>query len=238
MALTSAQIKFLTEFYKKASQICPIYGLKAIGAITAQAMCESNWNKSKLSNRYYNFFGMKCGSSWKGASVNMTTKEEYTKGTLTTIKDNFRVFNSLEDGIKGYCEFIRGLSRYSNLIGLTDDETYIRTIKADGWATSSTYVKTLTGILKNHVQPRCMSDAADSIIISPDENKTADYYPTYDGFSISLVVALRTVGADFSLANRKEIAKANGITGYKGTAAQNTKLLELLKKGMLRKESF
>ena len=68
-----------------------------------------------------------------------TTQEEYEVGTLTTIKDNFRVYDSMEDGIKGYFEFIQ-LPRYSNLKGITDPKTYLETIKADGYATSSTYV--------------------------------------------------------------------------------------------------
>ena len=33
--------------------------------------------------------------------------------------------------------------------------------------------------------------------------------------------------------NRSKIAAANGITGYSGSAAQNTRLLELLKQGRL-----
>ena len=45
----------------------------------------------------------------------------------------------MEDGIKGYFEFIQ-LPRYSNLKGITDPKTYLEIIKADGYATSSTYV--------------------------------------------------------------------------------------------------
>ena len=59
--------------------------------------------------------------------------EEYTPGTLTQIKDNFRVYDNMEEGVKGYFEFIQ-LSRYLNLRGITDPETYLKTIKADGYA--------------------------------------------------------------------------------------------------------
>lgn len=47
--------------------------------------------------------------------------EEYTPGTLTQIKDNFRVYDNMEEGVKGYFEFIQ-LSRYQNLRGITDPE--------------------------------------------------------------------------------------------------------------------
>ena len=61
------------------------------------------------------------------------------------------------------------------------------------------------------------------------------YYPRYTGSSGSIVDALRAIGGDSSFANRKLIAQANGISDYSGTAAQNTKLLNLLKQGLLKK---
>ena len=93
----------------------------------AQAILESGWGKSKLAATYHNYFGLKCGTKWTGKSVNMNTQEEYEPGVLTTIADNFRVFDSMEEGVKGYFEFIQ-LSRYQNLKGITDPKTYLETI--------------------------------------------------------------------------------------------------------------
>lgn len=79
------------------------------------------------------------------------------------------------------------------------------------------------------------------IVIVTDGNKrigeeiSAECYPVYDGYSISIVVALQLLGIDSSVTHRKKIAKANGIEGYKGTAAQNEKMLKLLKEGKLIK---
>lgn len=61
------------------------------------------------------------------------------------------------------------------------------------------------------------------------------YYKKYTGSSVSLVDALKSIGVDSSMNNRKKIAKANGISNYTGTASQNTKLLNLLKQGKLKK---
>lgn len=124
-------------------------GYKFPSAIIAQAACESNWGKSSLSAKYHNYFGMKCGSKWKGKSVNMKTKEEYTKGTLTTIKDNFRAYDTLEEGIKGYFDFIN-CTRYNNLKIATSSKDYITKLKNDGWATSSTYISTLSKIVEGN----------------------------------------------------------------------------------------
>ena len=51
----------------------------------------------------------------------------------------------------------------------------------------------------------------------------------------SIVDGLKSVGVNSSFDNRKKIAQANGIKNYSGTAKQNTKLLNKLKKGTLKK---
>lgn len=132
--------KFIEKIASYVQKYADDYGICVHSPIIAQAILESGWGESKLASIYHNYFGLKCGSKWTGKSVNMITQEEYEVGIYTTIKDNFRVFDSMEEGIKGYFEFIQ-LDRYKNLKGITDPEEYLKTIKADGYATSSTYVE-------------------------------------------------------------------------------------------------
>lgn len=132
--------EFITDIAAYVQKYAASYGILIHSPIIAQAILESGWGKSKLAATYHNYFGLKCGTKWTGKSVNLSTQEEYTAGTLSTIKDNFRVFDSMEEGVKGYFEFIQ-LARYQNLKGITDPKTYLETIKADGYATSSTYVQ-------------------------------------------------------------------------------------------------
>jgi hypothetical protein len=69
-----------------------------------------------------------------------------------------------------------------------------------------------------------------------NEKAETSYYKKYTGTSTSLVDALAAVGeTDTSKCHRTKIAAANGISGYTGTAAQNKKLLQLLKTGKLVK---
>ena len=125
------------------------YGIAVHSPIIAQAILESGWGKSGLASKYHNYFGLKCGSSWKGKSVNMATKEEYKVGTLTNIRDNFRVYDSMEAGVKGYFDFIN-TSRYANLKGVKSPEEYVRRIKADGYATSSKYVDNIMRVIRDN----------------------------------------------------------------------------------------
>jgi hypothetical protein len=70
----------------------------------------------------------------------------------------------------------------------------------------------------------------------PADIPAIEYYPKYSGKSNSLVDALKSLKIDSSFNHRKQIAKANAIHTYIGTASQNTKLLNLLKDGKLIKE--
>lgn len=141
--------EFIEVIAKYVIKYANDYGIKVHSPIIAQAILESGWGGSTLASKYNNFFGLKCGGSWKGKSVNMATKEEYTVGTLTDIRANFRVYDSIEDGVKGYFEFIN-YSRYANLKGVESPEEYVRRIKADGYATSSTYVTNLMRVIRDN----------------------------------------------------------------------------------------
>ena len=123
----------------RSRKYAPKYGIKVYSPIIAQAIHESGWGESSLSAKYHNYFGLKCGTLWTGKSVNLSTKEEYSAGTLTTIRSNFRVYDNMEQGVKGYFEFIQ-LARYANLKGVTNPRQYLTNIKNDGYATGSLYV--------------------------------------------------------------------------------------------------
>ena len=123
-------------------------GYKICSTIIAQAILESGYGKSLLASKYHNYFGMKCGSHWKGKSVNLKTKEEYN-GKVVNITDNFRVYDSMESGVKGYFDFI-STSRYERLKKAKDYFEYAEFIKDCGYATSSSYVYSLTMIVNLH----------------------------------------------------------------------------------------
>lgn len=117
-------------------------GYKVISTAIAQAIIEGACGTSKLAKPpYNNHFGLKCGSAWKGRSVNMKTMEDYGAG-LVNIRDNFRCYDSLSDCVAGYYDFI-STKRYANLKTAKNYSEYANMLKADGYATSSTYVNTL-----------------------------------------------------------------------------------------------
>ena len=140
--IPAARRQFVLDVARLVREYAPQYGVKVCSPIIAQAIHESGWGESSLGYKYHNYFGLKCGTLWKGKSVNLSTKEEYSTGELTTIKANFRVYDSMEEGVKGYFVFLfDGRTRFNNLKGVTDPLTYLQNIKNDGFATGKNYAE-------------------------------------------------------------------------------------------------
>ena len=178
---------------------------QVVSPIIAQACVESNYGLSGLSAKYHNYFGLKCGSSWKGKSVNMKTKEEYTAGVLTTIKDNFRAYDSMEQGVAGYFDFIN-TKRYANLKTAKTPREYLQMIKDDGYATSSSYVSTNMNVLQKHDLTRY------------------DGMTTYKPVTPAIVSAV--IDGKYGTGNSRSLALRN--EGYDSTEVQS-KINELYK---------
>lgn len=82
---------------------------------------------------------------------------------------------------------------------------------------------------------KAMGQTSSSSTASKPSTSTSSssYYKAFN--STSIVDGLKSIGVDSSMANRKKIAAANGISNYSGDYDDNVKLLELAKKGKLKK---
>lgn len=155
-------------------------GYKIISTAIAQAVIEGAAGTSGLA-KYHNHWGLKCGSSWKGKSVNMKTKEEYKIGVLTSIKDNFRVYDNDAEGVAGYYDFI-STKRYANLKTATNYAEYASMLKADGYATSSTYVTTLCNTVKKYELDKY--DIGTPVVKTPEKYIVGQTYITTSDLNI------------------------------------------------------
>lgn len=182
--------EFIEQIAKYVKKYAYVYGIEVHSPIIAQAILESGWGKSTLASKYHNYFGLKCGRTWKGKSVNMITKEEYKVGMMTNIRDNFRVYDSMEDGVKGYFDFIN-TSRYSNLKGVKSPEEYALRIKFDGYATSSKYVDNIMRVIHDNKLTRFDRKGDDNV---KKEELTGKILT---GDEIIDILAKRTINGDY-----------------------------------------
>ncbi len=82
---------------------------------------------------------------------------------------------------------------------------------------------------RNKYWPKYSGTPDPEPIVVPSGNK----FPACDSSYSSIVEALKSIAVDSSYSYRAKIAAANGISGYSGTAAQNTQMLNKLKSGTL-----
>lgn len=99
--MTTEQKTFIENIAAAARKHAANYGIAVISPIIAQAINESGWGKSTLAAKYHNYFGMKCGSAWNGKICKYVNVRRIRGSVLTQIKDNFRVYDSLEEGVNG-----------------------------------------------------------------------------------------------------------------------------------------
>lgn len=141
--MTNEQIKFINDIGEAARKYYDKYKILP-SLVIAMAIKESAWGNSQLASIHHNYFGMKwttkCGTKY----VEYNTKEyDKATGKYVTIKAKFRSFDTVEEGIKGFYDFITGYKRYANLIGEMNPITACQKIQADGWATAPTYAASL-----------------------------------------------------------------------------------------------
>lgn len=127
------------------------YSIAVVPAMIAQACVESFYcsGLSTLAEKYHNYWGMKAGAGYTGSTVNMSTGEEYTKGTITQIRDNFRTYPNMVEGVLGYFRFLN-YSNYRACKSARTPEEFAKALKAGGWATSSSYVNSIMRRVKSY----------------------------------------------------------------------------------------
>lgn len=152
--MTEQQNKFIAEIAPIIGKYAAQYGYGVTSVTIAQACLESGFGNA-WSRRNNNYFGIKYGTWVKRSAiaskitvVQARTNEEYRVGQLTSIIDGFCKCPDMGTGVALYYEFLRVNSRYRNLKECKTAAEFANTIKADGYATSSSYVQNLLNCVR------------------------------------------------------------------------------------------
>lgn len=152
--MTEQQSKFIAEIAPIIVKYAAQYGYRVTSVTIAQACLESGFGNA-WSRRNNNYFGIKYGTWIKRSAiaskitvVQARTNEEYRVGQLTSIIDGFCKCPDMGTGVALYYEFLRVNSRYRNLKECKTAAEFANTIKADGYATSSSYVQNLLNCVR------------------------------------------------------------------------------------------
>lgn len=143
--------QFIEAIAGYVQKYAPMFNISVCSPVIAQAILESAYGTS-FKAQYNNYFGLKyrkdrvtCNSGYfeDGGS------EQELDGSYTPLPSNtaWYAFENMDMGVLGYFQYIN-IERYSNLKGVTDPHKYLENIKADGYATSLTYVENVYAVIK------------------------------------------------------------------------------------------
>jgi flagellar protein FlgJ len=138
------QGKFIDEVMPHATAAARELGVDP-RAIVAQAALETGWGTSKpadASGNSHNFFGIKAGAGWQGASVASDTAE-YVGGVAGTERARFRTYGSLAESVGDYVRVLRE-PRYAAALGTGSDvHACANALQRGGNATDPEYASKL-----------------------------------------------------------------------------------------------
>lgn len=190
----------------------------------AQAFIESSKGNSGLTAKANNLFGIK--GTYNGQSIKMLTTE-YVNHKYVKVYADFRKYPSWAESIADHSAMFNRMARYKNLRGEKDYKRAAKNVRLDGYCTDPNYTQKLISVIEKYKLHEW-----DSVGTAKAVSNT---FEKYTGNSTSIVDTLDSLGIESDMNYRKKIAEVNGIKAYKGSAAQNTKLLKLLSEGRLIK---
>lgn len=192
------------------------YGYKISSPIIAQACLESSFGNSYKA-QYHNYFGLKFRANRCPSSCGTFTdksKEQNADGSYRDIIDQWFAFKNMEDGVKGYFEFI-SISNYNKLRekNITNPKEYLEILRECKYMTSLSYVEKVLNIIDTYNLTQYDKKGENKLILTSSNivyvaNAILDYtchtknYTKYNSRNVDYIVIHYT-------ANQKDTAKAN-----------------------------
>jgi peptidoglycan hydrolase FlgJ len=157
--LAASKDDFLRQLRPHAEQAARELGVDP-NALLAQAALETGWGRSVPCNAQgecsFNLFGIKAGSQWSGATVNVPTLE-FESGIPVRKVERFRAYDSPADSFRDYAALIGGNARYASARGAGENvEAFAAALQQGGYATDPQYAQKIAAVAD---EVRARSDA-------------------------------------------------------------------------------
>jgi flagellar protein FlgJ len=144
--------EFIQKLMPAAKQAAQKLGLEPL-ALLAQAALETGWGqrtfKTAEGNNSFNFFGIKAHNSWQG-EVAVVDTLEYRQGVAQKEKAKFRAYESPEQSLGDYVDFIKSNPRYQQAVSMADNpKAYFQQLQAAGYATDPNYAQKILSVFNS-----------------------------------------------------------------------------------------
>ena len=180
---SAQQAAFAQGLWPDAQQAARQLGVNPV-TLLAQAALETNWGRSVpqgtgggTSN---NLFGIKATPGWSGPAVTNSTRE-YSGGTASTVKAQFRSYDSAGQCFQDYVDLLKSTPRYAAALGTGNDvQAFGSALQQGGYATDPAYASKLTAVAGTLAHSLTQTAAA-SVSAPSAPLKFAANLPTTDG---------------------------------------------------------
>ncbi|MEO1767577.1 flagellar assembly peptidoglycan hydrolase FlgJ [Thiobacter aerophilum] len=118
--------------------------------LVAQAALESGWGAREIrlpdGRPSHNLFGIKAGSEWRGATVDIPTTE-YVNGKAQSKLARFRAYDSYGEAFADYARLLGRSERFRAARQVTDFTAFAQALQQAGYATDPAYAAKLTRVM-------------------------------------------------------------------------------------------
>lgn len=123
--------------------------------LIAQAALETGWGQKVIrdaaGNDSHNLFGIKAHRDWSGNSAETMT-HEYRDGVRLDMKDIFRAYNSYDESLNDYVDFVNSHPRYQNALAQAqagNSAGYVEGLQQAGYATDPNYAQKIISLAQS-----------------------------------------------------------------------------------------
>lgn len=140
--------KFIDEVLPHAAAAARELGVDP-RALVAQAALETGWGTSQPADAdgsSHNYFGIKAGASWRGASIENSTTE-FANGVEGSENARFRAYDGVAESVADYVRVIRDNPRYAGALNTGGDvRAFATALQRGGYATDPEYANKIVAV--------------------------------------------------------------------------------------------
>ncbi len=156
-ASATPQAQFVRAMWPHALAAQRSTGVRA-ELVVGQAALESGWGRSEMRHAdgspSHNLFGIKAGSSWKGATVDVVTTE-YVDGEARKQVERFRAYGSYAEAFADWASLVGSNPRYSRVAGSGGSvQSFADGLQKAGYATDPAYSEKLQRVIEKTIALR------------------------------------------------------------------------------------
>ncbi|MFT4925599.1 MAG: flagellar protein FlgJ [Phenylobacterium sp.] len=145
---------FIESLLPHARKVAAAKGMEPLMLI-AQAALETGWGKKVIKksdgSSSHNLFGIKADSRWQGDKAKVQTLE-FKDGVAKKENAFFRAYNSVEESVKDYMNFVSSDDRYKEAMNnVKDPSKYFNALQSAGYATDPNYANKVVNILNGKI---------------------------------------------------------------------------------------